>query len=78
MPSGSFVAGFQERPAKKNEFADDKIEIVNEIVFWEKNGLRHGEFILPAEDNLNVIHILFNSNSTLLCLLCITKDKKQM
>jgi hypothetical protein len=34
MPSGGMVAGFEM--GEKNE-----------VAFWEKNGLRHGEFIIP-------------------------------
>ena len=49
MPSGSLAAGYQRVPAK-----DGKVE--NQIVFWEKNGLRHGEFTLPDED-YSVVHI---------------------
>ena len=37
MPSGSLVAGYQVRSLPDGT-------IVQEIIFWERNGLRHGEF----------------------------------
>lgn len=40
MPSGSLVAGFSERMLPNNQ-------LKREVVFWERNGLRHGEFALP-------------------------------
>ena len=70
MPSGSLVAGFQKRPLTKesNEFS-------NEIAFWEKNGLRHGEFVLP-DQSLTVVHLEFNPDSSMLALLCMSSDHK--
>jgi len=70
MPSGSLVAGYQRKKVK-----DDKNE--NQIVFWEKNGLRHGEFILPDED-MSVVLIQFNADSSLLALLCMKDDQSEM
>ena len=43
MPSGSLVAGFSQRPLPNGQ-------LVREIVFWERNGLRHGEFALPDKE----------------------------
>ena len=40
MPSGSLVAGYSERTLPNGS-------VLKEIVFWERNGLRHGEFQLP-------------------------------
>lgn len=40
MPNGSYVTGFQRRRQIDNKLNP-------EIIFWEKNGLRHGEFDLP-------------------------------
>lgn len=40
MPSGSLAAGYSERMLPNKQ-------IKREIVFWERNGLRHGEFPLP-------------------------------
>ena len=53
---------------------DNIIKEVKEIAFWEKNGLRHGEFELP-DQSLNVVHIEFNSDSSLMALLCISDSK---
>ena len=41
MPSGSLVAGFQNRSLPGGQFSPD-------IIFWEKNGLRRGQFTLPG------------------------------
>lgn len=71
MPSGSLVAGFQVRPVP----GDQKFQ--KEVAFWEKNGLRHGEFVLP-DQALNVVHIEFNLDSTMLALLCMTEDQQEM
>ena len=46
---------------------------MKEIAFWERNGLRHGEFELP-DQSLDVVHIDFNSDSSLMALLCTSKD----
>lgn len=61
MPSGSLIAGFQvvpqiDAPAK------------NQIIFWEKNGLRHGEIDLPLFSGSlpEVKKLEFNSDSTFL------------
>lgn len=70
MPSGSLAAGYQRAPA-----SDDTVE--NQIVFWEKNGLRHGEFTLPDAD-FSVVHIQFNADSSLLALLCLRDDQSEM
>lgn len=40
MPNGSLVTGFQKRILPNGK-------VNPEIIFWERNGLRHGEFILP-------------------------------
>ena len=51
-----------------------------QIIFWEKNGLRHGEFLLPYltdgkvvneaanETNLDVEYMEWNKESDLLAL----------
>jgi elongator complex protein 1 len=69
MPSGSLVAGFQKRPVP----GDQKVQ--KELAFWEKNGLRHGEFVLP-DQSLDVMHLEFNLDSTLLALLCMNEVSK--
>jgi len=43
-----------------------------EIVFWEKNGLRHGEFNLTGATK--VFSLSFNLESTLLAIHCIKDD----
>lgn len=70
MPNGSLVAGFQKR-----EVPGGKIS--KEIAFWEKNGLRHGDFVLP-DQTLNVVHIEINIDSALMALLCISDDQSQV
>lgn len=37
MPNGSLVAGFSQRLLPNGQ-------VSREIIFWERNGLRHGEF----------------------------------
>jgi len=70
MPSGSLVAGFQKRP-----LPDDKVS--KEIAFWEKNGLRHGEFVLPDQAQ-NIVLLEFNADSNLLALLCMDNARTEM
>ena len=53
MPSGSLVAGYSERVLPNNS-------IKREIVFWERNGLRHGEFTLPDNEVLKVLGLEFS------------------
>ncbi|XP_039291885.1 elongator complex protein 1 [Nilaparvata lugens] len=55
-PSGNLIAFGQTLPNK------------HVIAFLEKNGLRHGEFILPP--NLHIKEISWNINSTIMCLVC--------
>jgi hypothetical protein len=52
---------------------DQIIKTVKEIAFWERNGLRHGEFELP-DQTVDVVHIEFNSDSSLMALLCTVED----
>lgn len=68
MPSGSLVAGFSKRALPNG------INTLREIVFWERNGLRHGEFNLPFDDE--IVNLDFSLDSTLLALHCISQDKK--
>jgi hypothetical protein len=58
----------------KPEDNNDIVKTVKEIAFWERNGLRHGEFELP-DQSLNVMHIEFNSDSSLMALLCLSDSK---
>ncbi|ESP00729.1 hypothetical protein LOTGIDRAFT_112482, partial [Lottia gigantea] len=58
-PSGSLIAS-----AKKS---DNK----QEIIFFEKNGLRHGEFILPFQNGqIKVKELIWNIDSSILCVWC--------
>lgn len=61
MPSGSLVAGFQITQ-------EENKEAKHEIIFWEKNGLRHGEIELPKFDGHlpHVTQLKFNSDTTFL------------
>lgn len=70
MPSGSLAAGYARIQGK-----DGQVE--NQIIFWEKNGLRHGEFTLPDRD-FSVVHMQFNADSSLLALLCLKDDRSEM
>lgn len=64
MPSGSLVAGFQ---VSKNAQNEPK----HEIIFWEKNGLRHGEIELPKISGHlpTVTQMKFNIDTTFLAVL---------
>ncbi|XP_078577191.1 elongator complex protein 1-like isoform X2 [Branchiostoma floridae x Branchiostoma japonicum] len=54
-PSGSLIASTQRKPHR------------HEVVFFEKNGLRHGGFVLPfGKDEIKVLELLWNSDSTVL------------
>ncbi|KAI8484997.1 hypothetical protein Bbelb_372430 [Branchiostoma belcheri] len=56
-PSGSLIASTQRKPHR------------HEVVFFEKNGLRHGEFVLPfGKDEMKVLELLWNSDSTVLAV----------
>lgn len=72
MPSGSLVAGYSERTLPNGS-------VLKEIVFWERNGLRHGEFLLPIqEEGVYIKNIQFSLDSSLLALHLINeKDQKE-
>lgn len=53
-PSGSLVTSTQRLPNKY------------QVVFFEKNGLRHGEFTLPEKPNTRVKEVLWNMDSSVL------------
>ena len=65
MPSGSLVAGYSKRTLPNGE-------TLREIIFWERNGLRHGEFTLSSKDD--IVDLEFSLDSTLLALHCISQD----
>jgi len=74
MPSGSLVAGFQ------NRIKSDK-QVNPEIIFWERNGLRHGQFSLPgagAEPRTTVKSLRFNPESVLLAVHCLIDGNEQV
>ncbi|XP_029459838.1 elongator complex protein 1 isoform X2 [Rhinatrema bivittatum] len=56
-PSGSLIASTQSKPHR------------HDVVFFEKNGLLHGEFTLPfCKGQVKVNELLWNSDSTVLAL----------
>ncbi|KAI9099473.1 IKI3 family-domain-containing protein [Phlyctochytrium arcticum] len=55
-PSGNLIASSQRLPHR------------HDIIFFEKNGLRHGEFTL-RDANTSVVDLAWNSDSTVLALL---------
>lgn len=64
MPSGSLVAGFDKR-----KLPNGSISPV--IAFWEKNGLRHGDFGLPKaidDSKTEVVEMVFNLESAILAI----------
>jgi hypothetical protein len=63
MPNGSLITGFQVRSLPNGNIA-------REVVHWEKNGLRHGEFALPDSEGLLVKEIEYSLDTSLLALLC--------
>ncbi|KAK3610232.1 hypothetical protein CHS0354_022286 [Potamilus streckersoni] len=58
-PSGSLIASSQRKPNK------------HDIIFYERNGLRHGEFTLPfAINQVKVCELAWNLESTVLSVWC--------
>ncbi|XP_075718904.1 elongator complex protein 1 [Rhinoderma darwinii] len=56
-PSGSLIASTQSKPNK------------HDVIFFEKNGLIHGEFTLPfAKGDIQVRELLWNADSTALAV----------
>ncbi|XP_075060726.1 elongator complex protein 1 isoform X2 [Mixophyes fleayi] len=56
-PSGSLIASTQSKPNK------------HDVIFFEKNGLVHGEFTLPfAKGEVQVKELLWNTDSTILAV----------
>ncbi|XP_064414336.1 elongator complex protein 1 isoform X2 [Latimeria chalumnae] len=56
-PSGSLIASTQRKPNR------------HDVVFFERNGLLHGEFTLPFEkEQVKVNEVLWNTDSTVLAL----------
>lgn len=65
-PSGNVIAATQKLPDKYV------------IAFFEKNGLKHGEFDIPVNNMTMVEDLLWSSNSEIITLLCRdTKDNVQ-
>lgn len=48
----------------------EKYEDKTKLLFWEKNGLLHGEFILPQlnNNNFDILNLLWNKSSEILLL----------
>lgn len=58
-PSGSLITSSLRKPNR------------HEIIFFEKNGLRHGEFTLPfSVKQVEVKEVLWNTDSTVLAVWC--------
>ena len=56
-PSGNLIASTQRKPHR------------HDVIFYESNGLRHGEFTLRAEKLEWIVHKLFwNADSTVLTI----------
>lgn len=58
-PSGALIASTQRKPNK------------HDVVFFEKNGLQHGEFTLPFDvQEVKVRELMWNMDSTILAIWC--------
>eukprot|EP00730_Choanoeca_flexa_P017217 TRINITY_DN8259_c0_g1_i1.p1 TRINITY_DN8259_c0_g1~~TRINITY_DN8259_c0_g1_i1.p1 ORF type:complete len:1336 (+),score=384.79 TRINITY_DN8259_c0_g1_i1:376-4008(+) len=56
-PSGNILASTQRLPHR------------HDVVFFERNGLRHGEFTLPfKQDQVHVLHMAWNADSSILAV----------
>lgn len=68
--TSELVSGLGENLSWKpssNLITCSRVSHVNEIIFFEKNGLRHGEFTLPIiKDSYRVKNLLWNINATAL------------
>ena len=74
MPSGSLATGFQRRVLPNGTISP-------EIIHWERNGLRHGEFALPkAKDDAQtqVKALSYNLESVLLAIHCVIDGQEQV
>lgn len=60
-PSGNLIATTQKLPEKYL------------VSFFEKNGLKHGEFVIPVNSTTTVEDIFWSSDSEILTLLCTDK-----
>ena len=59
-PSGNLLAGLQLKPHR------------NDVVFFELNGLQHGEFPFQAmPTDLQVMELLWSCDSSVLCAWCV-------
>ncbi|XP_038221974.1 putative elongator complex protein 1 [Zerene cesonia] len=63
-PSGNFVATTQKLPDRYL------------VSFFEKNGLKHGDFEIPVSENIQVENILWSQDSEILTLVC--KDLQEI
>lgn len=47
IPNGSLTAGYERRKSTEEEIKNGAEDVLSQVIFWEKNGLRHGEFKIP-------------------------------
>jgi elongator complex protein 1 len=74
MPNGSLVTGFQRRILPNGKISP-------EIIFWERNGLRHGEFVMPKaekDEETRVLGLSYNIDSSLLAVHCVLDGQEQL
>jgi elongator complex protein 1 len=74
MPNGSLVTGFQRRILPNGKISP-------EIIFWERNGLRHGEFVMPKaekDEETRVQGLSYNIDSSLLAVHCVLDGQEQL
>ena len=75
MPNGSLVTGFSKKVLPNGQ-------TIPEIVFWERNGLRHGEFVLPHQESdgksIDVVDLKYNSDSSVLAILIETNGARKI
>ncbi|NP_001089940.1 putative elongator complex protein 1 [Xenopus laevis] len=65
-PSGALIASSQSKPNKHS------------VIFFEKNGLVHGEFTLPfTKGQIKVKELLWNSDSTILAIWLEDNEKDE-
>ncbi|XP_073242058.1 elongator complex protein 1-like [Porites lutea] len=66
-PSGSVIASSQRKPHR------------HEIIFFERNGLRHGEFILPFNKmEVQVVELAWNIDSTVLAVWAVELQSQEL
>lgn len=62
-PTGALIASTQQKPNK------------HDMIFFEKNGLQHGEFnLLTGREDVKVVEVMWNLESSVLCVWCQQLD----